>query len=395
MHKKSYIVIGSSAAGMAACNKLRDLDANSSITCITTETRMPYNRCLIADVLASKKTTDGISTKTATFFEEKKIELLLGSTVTAIEPKAKTVTLHNGTILPYDKLLIATGRSGWVIPIPGSRLQGVMPFYGLDDVATICDYGQQGAVKNVVIIGAGLSGLECADALQNKGWHITVIERESKVLPQQLNADGSNHLIGIMAQAGITVITNTTITSIAGSTHVEHVVLSTGKIVAADLVIFATGGRTNSTLAANAGITLNDGAIDVNSKQETSIPDIFAAGDVASVVNQLLGTKMQSCLWSDAAKQGMVAASNMTGIEACYAGSVMVTSSTIFNTTFVTAGPITKPPAGLKLLVKKSDAFYHALLIDQANILQGFALIGNVDNVGALRKKLTEKIPLF
>ena len=104
---------------------------------------------------------------------------------------------------------------------------------------------------------------------------------------------------------------------------------------------------------------------------------------------------MQSCLWSDAAKQGMVAASNMTGIEACYGGSVMVTSSTIFNTTFVTAGPIAKPPAGLKLLVKKSDAFYHALLIDQANILQGFALIGNVDNVGALRKKLTEKIPLF
>jgi nitrite reductase (NADH) large subunit len=395
MHKQSYVIIGSSAAGIAAANKLRTIDATSQITCITTETRMPYNRCLIADVLGGKKTADGITTRTAAFFTEQHIDLQLGTTVTEIDCSNQRVLTACGKALAYDKLLIATGRSGWIIPITGNTLAGVIPLYGLDDVTAILAYCKNVTVKNVVIIGAGLTGLECADALLNHGFNLTLIEREQRVLHYQLNDAGSSHFINLMTNAGVNIITGATLAAIEGANHVQAVTLTNGTTLLADMVIFATGGRTNSNLAQQAGIALHNNAIDVNEHQSTSRQSVFAAGDVATVIDQTTGTKMQSCLWSDAAKQGMIAASNMAGIQISYDGSSMVTSSTIFNTTFVTAGAIAHPPKHLKLLTKKTDAFYHAFLVDNANILKGFSLVGNIDNIGALRKKLIEKTPLF
>lgn len=395
MKNNNYVIIGSSAAGIGAAAKLRDLDQTSTITCLTAESVPPYNRCLLADVLATKKTAASIGLKGASTFTEKNIALRLNSFVESIDTKNQRVLVADGQSVPYDKLLIATGRSSWMPDIPGNTLPGVMSFYGLTDVEAITNYITTHASKNIVIVGAGLTGLECADALTSFAPRITVIERTSRVLPSQLNNDGSTFLIGLAHTQGITILPETTITAIEGIGCVQQVQLSTNEALPADMVIFAIGGKTNSQLGASAGLVLHNNAIDVNNRQQTSQEHIYAAGDVATVIDQVSMQKTQNCLWPDAVMQGIVAANNMTGNEKQYAGTVLVTSSTIFGITFVTAGAIAQPPAGLKLLVKQTPAFYHAFLTDTNNILKGFALVGNVDNIGALRKKLLEKTPLF
>jgi nitrite reductase (NADH) large subunit len=390
-----YVIIGSSAAGVGAAGKLRDLDPTSSITMLTGESVPPYNRCLLADVLATKKTAASIGLKPAAAFAEKNIDLQLNSFVEAIDTKNQHVIVTNGQAVPYDKLLIATGRSGWMPDIPGNQLSGVMVFYGLTDTQAIMTYINAHAPKNAVIIGAGLTGLECADAIKSFVKQVTVIERATRVLPNQLNDNGSIFFIEHAQKHGVVTEIETTVIAIEGKKHVEQVQLNTGTTLPADMVIFAIGGRTNSQLAADAGITLHNGAIDVDDRQQTSHGNIYAAGDVTTIFDQVSGNKTQSCLWPDAVMQGMVAATNMAGQERRYAGTVLVTSSTIFGVTFVTAGAIANPPAGIKLLVKQTPEFYHALLTDTENVLKGFALIGNVDNIGALRKKLLDKTPLF
>ncbi|MBM3893216.1 NAD(P)/FAD-dependent oxidoreductase [Candidatus Dependentiae bacterium] len=390
-----YVIIGSSAAGVGAAGKLRELDQHSSITMLTAESVPPYNRCLLADVLSGKKTAASIGLKAAVSFVDKNIHLQLNSFVESIDTKNQRVTVAGGQAVPYDKLLIATGRSGWMPDIPGNHLPGVMIFYGLTDTENILAYIKQHTPKNVAVIGAGLTGLECADAIKSYVQQVKIIERAARVLPHQLNSQGSIFFIEHAQKHGVVTELETTVAAIEGRKKVEQVHLSTGTVLPADMVIFAIGGRTNSHLAADAGIALHDNAIDVNNYQQTSCENVYAAGDVATVFDQVSGSKIQNGLWPDAVMQGMVAANNMTGNEKRYAGTVLVTSSTTFGLTFVTAGAIAHPPAGLKLLVKQTPDFYHAFLTDIEHVLKGFALIGNVDNIGALRKKLLDKTPLF
>ena len=387
----TYVVIGSSAAGIAAASKIRDFDATSSITCLTLQQHPPYNRCLLADVLGGSKQPDQINLKPANFFAEKNITLRYGTRVEGLDVASQRVTLASGEAVAYDKLFIGSGRSGWVPPLPGSTLPGVLQFFGLADVHAIMAYQGKHTVKHIVVVGGGHSGLECADALAAPGIQITLVERSGKVLPHQINGEGSAFLIKLAEKFGITTRTHVEVMEIGGSSRVQQVMLSDGSVIPADMVVFAIGGKTNSEFAQQAGITLVGRAIDVDPYMRTSATNVFAGGDVAAVIDVQTGQKVQNCLWPDAVMQGMVAAYTMTGNERQYGGTVMVTSSTIFDLTFVTAGPVAYPPAGSSLMTRSEAGFYHALLVDAQNALLGFVLIGNVSNVGALRKALVEK----
>jgi len=390
----SYVIIGSSGAGVAAASKIRDFDPTGDITCLTLQQHPPYNRCLLADVLGGKKQADQISLKPVTFFAEKNISLRYNSRVQELDVKNQRITLASGESIAYDKLFIGSGRSGWVPPITGSTLPGVFQFFGLADTFAILDFKAKHHIKNMVVVGGGHSGLECADALAGPEVRITLIERSSKVLPHQINNDGSAFLITLAETFGVTTRTKAEVVEIGGSQRVQQVTLNDGTTVPADMVIFAIGGKTNSEFAQQAGITLAGRAIDVNSHMQTSAANVLAGGDVATVIDVQTGQKVQNCLWPDAVMQGIVAAHTMTGHERAYSGTLMVTSSTIFGLTFVTAGPMAHPPAGSSLMVQAKPDFYHALLVDAHNVLLGFALIGNVNNVGALRKALVDRKPL-
>lgn len=373
--KIHYLIIGASAAGLACASKLRDLDPSNGITVLNAESEMPYNRCLLADYVSGTKTVDGVATKSQSFFDEKNITLICNAQAVQLDAQTKIVTLASGDQITYEKLFIGTGRSGWIPNIQGSDKPNVFAFYGLNDATTILEYVAQRKPNRATVVGGGLSGLECADALANHGITVMLLERESHVLHRQLDADGAAFLMRLAEPKGINIRCNTTLERVDDT-----------------LTIFALGGKTNNQLALQAQLDMHGNAITVDNGMRTSNQHIFAGGDVCAVPDLLTGEIVQSCLWPDAVMQGMTAAFSMAGQSRSYAGSLVVTSSHIFGTTFVTCGPISNPPRGYEKKVIIGDTFHHTYLYEGEK-LRGFALVGNVDNVGTLRREIMNSSP--
>jgi len=385
--KKTYIAIGASAASIGALTKLRTLDGQATIICVTAEKEMPYNRCLLADYLAGIKTVDDVATKKIDFFTSNNIALMLDSKVVKINPNEHNITLHTGEQLHYDKLFIGAGRSTAIPKIPGADRAGVFPFYDLKDVTALLNFIKERKPRHAVVIGAGFSGVECADALTHHDIAVTLVERAGHILPYQIDKDGSQLLIDIMKPKNVTVLTNTSVQEIVGDQHVSSVMLTSGQTIPCDMVIFAIGGITNSWLAREAGLEILGNGIKIDQFMQTSDSDIFAGGDICMVTDVLTNKPVQSCLWTDAIMQGMAAAHGMVDQPKPYAGTLVVTSSHIFDTTFVTSGPVWHPSHGFEEIIRRGENFYHKFLVHDKK-LKGFMMIGNVDNVGALRKQL-------
>lgn len=391
---KKYVIIGVSAAGVGCATKLRELDQTAQITMIGADKKLPCNRCLISEILSGEKTEQDVLTKDLNYFENQNIKVILNSLVTDIFAQEKTIRLASGEKIPYDKLFIGTGKSGFIPQLPGSNLKGVFAFYGLPDVNEIINFINKDNVKKALVVGAGLTGLECADALSSKGIEVSVIEKSTHVLPAQIDQAGATFIQKLMTKKGIHLYTEQSVEQIIGDANdkVSEVLLSSKQKIPADMVIFATGGKTNLQLALNAKLETTSTGIITSSTMQTSNSDIFAGGDCCIVKNVLTGNPIQSCLWPDAKMQGMVAAHGMVGIKREYPGILIITSSNIFGTQFVTCGPVNQQNPHYEEVIKSEPDFYHKFLM-QNGMLKGFIMVGKVENVGILRKKLIDNTP--
>lgn len=385
----TIVIIGASAAGIATCGKLRDLDPGVGIICLSKETVMPYNRCLLADLLSGSKSLEQVHTKKEDFFAARNIDLRLGCEVIGIDSAANQVIIKGGETISYSSLLIATGRSAFVPAGFDITQPGIFPFYDLADVTDILAYASTRAVKKAVVIGGGISGLECSDALLQQGVEVTLVERGAHVLPRQLDEGGAAFLQELMANKGIKVHCNATVESIHKAPTHYLLTLSTGDVIEADLIVVATGGKQNVQVVHNTDIATDQYGIVVDENQRTSVANVFAAGDVCSVKDLLSGQRTYSTLWPDAVAQGLTAAHSMLGLSKPYGGSLTITSTNVFGITLVTCGNFSALQS-LETLHKQDAIFYHRFYI-QDGILQGFVMVGNVGGVGQLRKAIVEK----
>ncbi len=387
MKKYTYIIVGASAAGIACASKIRDNSPEDSIAVITDEKEMPYNRCLLADYIAQTRSQQQVMTKPAEFFQEKKIDLIRSTKITHLDPKKKQISDDQGNLFEYKKLCLATGRSGFKLKIPGADLNGVFSFYGLHDATLIDIFCTVHQPKNALVIGAGFSGIECADALATRGIRVTIIDQEQQPLPRQLHKSVATYMLKLMADKGICFKPSLSISSLNQASSGLIATMTDGSSQPYDMVIMAVGGRLNTDFAQNAKIATAHGGIIVNPQQQTSDPDIYAAGDCAYVYDQVNKAHALSMIWPDAVKQGMIAGSCMSGNPRSYEGAALVTSSQVFGTTFVTAGPVCTPPTGSTIAVNTGDNFVHMYLTQDEKLI-GFCLIGGLDRIGELRKKL-------
>ena len=225
---RRLVVVGNGMAGMACVEQILKYDPQFRITVFGDETHVNYNRVMLSSVLAGEKSADEITINTREWYTRNEIDLRVGVRIVDVNPDAKTVTGNDGSVTPYDTLLLATGSSAWMPPIDGLDKDGVFVFRTLDDTRELMR--RAGPGKKAVVIGGGLLGLEAARGLQVQGCDVTVVHLMATLMERQLDPDGGFYLVGKMEELGVKVLLHRTTTAVLGNGHVEGVALSDDSI---------------------------------------------------------------------------------------------------------------------------------------------------------------------
>lgn len=379
---KTFVVIGASAASIAFISKVRSFDKDSKIICFSAEEEIPYNRCHLVDVLEGSQSFSDILLKPESYFKDESIDLRLGTKVTKIIPEQQCVMVGSQLVF-YDTLFIGTGARPYLPPLPGVYdFSNIFTFYSLADAKALLHVLQDNPEPKCLVIGGGINGLECASALASKGAKVTIVERQDRLMPVQVDSSTSKWLRQRAEKLGIDIITGASVVSLqADDTEqfVETVQLSTQQTLRVDLVICTTGVRLNSELLQNTGIHMVQGSIIVNDRLQTNISNIYAGGDICTTTDMVTKTMVRSSAWSDAMLQGLTAATQFSGEPRAYVGAINARGSRFFGLKYYAYGNT----SGIKIdEVKQQDGadFLHRFYIKN-NQLAGFVLIGNVDKM--------------
>ncbi|HEY5376352.1 MAG TPA: FAD-dependent oxidoreductase [Polyangiaceae bacterium] len=304
---ESIVIVGAGAAGNSAAEKLRREGYAGKITLIGAEDSLPVDRPnLSKDYLAGTAPEEWIPLRTAEFYQEQNIELLLKTRALSIEPSSKTVQLSNGSKLRYGALLLATGASAVRPTLPGSDLSHVCTLRTLTDSQRII--AKSVGAKRAVLIGAGFIGLEVAAALRARGLEVTVVAPETLPLGRVLGEALGRGVQSLHEAHGVHFRLGARTSAIGAQT----VTLEDGGELEADLVVIGIGVRPSIELAEAAGLALDRGVL-VDEYLRTSAPDVFAAGDIARFPDARTGDKIRVEHWVVATRQGETAALNMLG----------------------------------------------------------------------------------
>lgn len=301
-----YVIIGAGAAGVSAADKIAELDGKAEIIVVSADETV-YSRCMLHHVIAGKRSAESISFIEKDFFESRGITWLRGKKVTGYDFKNQKIRLEDGTSVAYDRLLVAAGSKAAVPPVKGlAGADNVFTLRNINDVEKIGARAEP--AKKAVVLGAGLVGLDVASALLEKGLDVSIVEMADRVLPLQLDHRAAMAYQDAFKKAGAQIYTGVSVTEGFGyGGMVRSLELSNGTVLPCDLVVAAAGVRPNLEYLEPRAIDADRG-IKVNDRMETSVPNVYAAGDITGL----------SGIWPSAVKQGIVAACNMAGLEKRY-----------------------------------------------------------------------------
>jgi 3-phenylpropionate/trans-cinnamate dioxygenase ferredoxin reductase subunit len=316
--RTTHVIVGGGLAAARAAKAMRDKSFDGRIVIVAAEPHPPYDRPpLSKSVLLGAAPLESTRLLAPEFFREKEIELRLGAAAESIDRRARCVRLQGGDVVAYDKLLIATGARARRLAMPGSDLDGVFYLRGLDDCAALGAALRADAA--VAIVGGGYIGLEVAASARKRGCRVCVLEAQGAVLSRIAAPDVAAWFEELHRANGVAVHTGVAVAGLGGKGgRVDHVFLSDGSRIAADVVVIGVGAVPNVELAAAAGLPVENG-IAVDDQARTADPDIFAAGDTTNHPNAPLGRRIRLESWQNAQNQAIVAAAAMCGGDARYA----------------------------------------------------------------------------
>ncbi|PKM56287.1 MAG: nitrite reductase [Firmicutes bacterium HGW-Firmicutes-5] len=306
---EKIIIIGNGAAGISAAKAIRKRNQEVKVTILDQEKQVIYYKPLLSEYIAQDEVLKKIYMHKHKWYEDQRIELKLGVTVTKINSEDKTIETAQGETMAYDKLILALGSRSFIPPIKNADYKGVFTLRNIGDADKIKDYAKD--CKKAVIIGGGLLGLEAADQLKELGLDITVVELANRLLPRQIDEKGAHIFEDGIVKQGIHLAKGNAVSMIIGHHKSEYVQLMDGRKIPADLVIISAGIVSEGYLAEEAGLEY-DRSIIVNKHMQTSDPDIYAAGDVAQFSEKNYG------IWPEAMEQGNVAGANAVGDKLTY-----------------------------------------------------------------------------
>ncbi len=314
---KRHVIIGGGPAGMFAIETIRDLAPQDEITLVSDEPA--YSRMVLPYFMAGEIPEEHVFTGKDRYFESLRVKTLW-KRVGAIDPKAKRLTLADGSAIPFDTLLIATGSSPLKVDIPGATGPGVSNLWTLEDARGILSR-IKGRKAPVVFIGAGFIGFIVLNALAKVGCELSVVELEAQILPRMLDRRSAGLAAAWLEKKGITCYVGVRAIEIGDQAGQKVVRLSDGRSLTADLVVIAVGVRPNVDLLKGSGIRTNYGIL-VDDHLRTNSPDIYAAGDVAEGTDLSTGKPAVHAIQPTAAEHGRAVGANMAGRSVQYPGSL-------------------------------------------------------------------------
>ncbi|MBF6572018.1 NAD(P)/FAD-dependent oxidoreductase [Nocardia farcinica] len=314
---RRFVIVGGGLAAAKLAQELRAADFPGSITLIGAEEHLPYERPpLSKEFLFGKKQLLDFTVEPAQWYRDHHVELLLGTTVTGLDPRARTVTLPDGSALPYDKLALATGSTPRRLPVPGADAPGVYTLRTIDDARALAGLFARG---RLAIVGAGWIGLEVAAAARAADCAVTVVETAPQPLMGPLGPEMGAVFADLHRAHGVDLRLGARLDAVTTGADgaVTGLTLADGGTVAADAVLMAVGAAPNIALAADAGLAVGTGVL-VDASLRTSDPDIVAVGDIAEQAHPRLGGRIRVEHWANALNQPAVAAATMLGRAAEY-----------------------------------------------------------------------------
>lgn len=380
--KSKYLIIGNGTAAVGAVEGIRSVDKAGSITVISKEPYKAYCRPLISYYLEGKAKEEKIGYRSEDFYIKNDCKLLLGETAKSVDPETKTVVLESGSTIEYEKLLIASGSSPF---IPGFEGLETVPkkytFMTLDDA-----FALEKAVDNssrVLIVGAGLIGLKCAEGLKDRVGSITVCDLAPRVLSSILDEETAEEVAKHLETNGIKLMLGDTAVSFNGS----KAVMKSGCEVEFDVLVIAVGVRPNIGIFKDAGGQCGR-AITVGTNMTTSLPDIFAAGDCTESFDISSESVKIMALMPNAFMQGRCAGINMAGGENDFTQAIPMNSIGFFGLHAMSAGSYT----GEEQVVRSEKGIKKFFM--ENGYLKGFIIIGDTARAGIYTSIIRNKIPI-
>jgi len=375
-----YLIIGNSAAGIAAVEGIRRIDKEGEITIVANEPYHTYSRPLISYLLYGKTTLEKMKYRADDFYAENGVNFICGEAV-KIDDKNKETILSNGEKISYDKLLVATGSSAFVPPFEG--LDGVkekFSFICLDDAENLGKALDKS--KKVLIAGAGLIGLKCAEGILSRVAKVCVIDLAPRILSSILDDDGAKIVQNHLEEKGVEFKLSDSVKKFDGNSAI----LNSGEKLDFDILVLAVGVRPNTALLKD--IAKIERGIAVNEKSETSAKDIFAAGDCTQTKDAESGCEKIMALLPNAYMQGETAGINMAGGEKIFDRAIPMNAIGFFGLHIITAGNYSG-----EIYFEREKQNYKKLFYGE-NKLKGFILIGNVEKAGIYTSLIRERTPL-
>ncbi|HVD58224.1 MAG TPA: FAD-dependent oxidoreductase [Thermoleophilaceae bacterium] len=313
---QTHIIVGASLAGAKAAETLRQEGFEGRVVLVGAENERPYERPpLSKDYLRGEIPREKVYVHDEGFYAEHDIELRLGRTAESLDTSSSELVLDNGERLRYERLLLTTGAQPRRLSIPGAELDGVLYLRSIEDSDALRERLDRGGA--VVVVGAGWIGAEVAASARQRGLEVTVLDPLAVPLERVLGAELGAVYREIHTDHGTEMLMENGVEAFEGDKAVERVRTSSGRELDCDFVVVGVGVEPRTRLATQAGLAVDDG-VTVDEYLQTSVPGVFAAGDVANAHHPFYGERIRVEHWANALNQGPAAARNMLGRSAAY-----------------------------------------------------------------------------
>ena len=384
---KHYLIIGNGIAAAGCIEGIRSVDPDGAVTVASKEPHEVYCRPLISYYLEGKAKLENLPYRSADFYGSMGAALLKGKSVQAIDPAAHTAALDDGSTLSYDRACFAAGSSPFVPPIPGlDKVKQKYTFMTLDDALAL-----EQALRpdsRVLIIGAGLIGLKCAEGIRDRVAEITVCDLADRVLPSILDQTCAKMVQDHLEAHGLRFLLGDTAAALEeNSAHMRS-----GKTVEFDVLVLAVGVRANTSLLRDAGGEVNRGVV-TDAHMRSSLPDIYAAGDCTEGMDISLGQRRVLAILPNAYMQGFTAGVNMAGGDRVFDNAIPMNAIGFFGLHALSAGTAFAPGDGGECFEQRSERGLRRMFTKDG-LLTGFMLIGDTARAGIYTALIRERTPL-